>query len=73
MILRYANISEVLAIWPTWLVVKDHVPIEHSKEAAEFPQGKDEEQTQTGVSEKEPYVVGEAVSDSGTRLASLKT
>ncbi|KAJ5343001.1 hypothetical protein MYU51_016131 [Penicillium brevicompactum] len=51
----------VLAIWPTWLVVRDHSPIEHSKEAAEFPQGQDEEQNTAVISEKEPYVVGEAV------------
>ncbi|CAG7934268.1 unnamed protein product [Penicillium olsonii] len=50
-----------LAILPTWLVVKDHVPIEHSKEAAEFSHAQDEEDSTVEVSEKEPYVVGEAV------------
>jgi hypothetical protein len=48
-------------VWPTWLVVKDHVPIEHDKEAAHFPQGQDEEHTKVSVSEKETFVVGEAV------------
>lgn len=48
-------------MWPTWLVVKDHVPIEHDKEAAELPQGQDEEQTKVTVSDKETFVVGEAV------------
>lgn len=51
----------VLSIWPTWLVVRSHVPIEHSKEVAELPQAQDEEQNKVSVSDKETFVVAEAV------------
>ncbi|KAJ5562529.1 hypothetical protein N7535_003022 [Penicillium sp. DV-2018c] len=49
-----------LAIAPTWLVVRSHVPIEHSKEESEMPIAEDEEQ-KTSLSDKETYIVSEAV------------
>ncbi|KAJ5512768.1 hypothetical protein N7463_002320 [Penicillium fimorum] len=51
----------VLSIWPTWLVVRTHVPIEHHKETAELPQAQDEEQNRVSLSDKETFVVTEAV------------
>ncbi|CAG8895559.1 unnamed protein product [Penicillium egyptiacum] len=51
----------VFAVWPTWLVVRAHVPIEHSKETAELPQAQDEEQNKVSLSDKETIVVAEAV------------
>ncbi|KAJ5958820.1 Major facilitator superfamily domain general substrate transporter [Penicillium vulpinum] len=50
----------VLSIWPTWLVVSTHVPIEHDKETAELPQAQDEEQKRVSLSDKETFVVSEA-------------
>lgn len=50
-----------LAIWPTWLVVRDHNPIEHDKEAAKLPHCKDEEQNTGSLTEKEAYVTSEAI------------
>ncbi|KAJ9484862.1 hypothetical protein VN97_g8509 [Penicillium thymicola] len=51
----------VLSIWPTWLVVRSHVPIEHSKEIAELPQAQDEEQNKVSLSDKETFVIAEGV------------
>lgn len=48
-------------MWPTWLVVRTHVPIEHSKETAELPQAKDEEQNKASLSDKDTFVVAETV------------
>ncbi|KAJ5317472.1 hypothetical protein N7508_001980 [Penicillium antarcticum] len=50
-----------LAIWPTWLVVRDHKPIEHDKEATQLPHSKDEEQNTASLGDKETYVVSDAV------------
>ncbi|KAJ6186116.1 hypothetical protein N7519_007417 [Penicillium mononematosum] len=51
----------VLSVWPTWLVVRAHVPIEHSKEAAQLPQAQDEEHNKVSLSDKENFIVAEAV------------
>lgn len=48
-------------MWPTWLVVRAHVPIEHSKETAQLPQAQDEEHNKVSVSDKENFIVAEAV------------
>ncbi|KAJ5145915.1 Major facilitator superfamily domain general substrate transporter [Penicillium bovifimosum] len=48
-----------LAIAPTWLVVRSHVPIEHSKEESEMPNAQDEEQ-KASLSDKETFIVSEA-------------
>ncbi|OGE56920.1 hypothetical protein PENARI_c002G07048 [Penicillium arizonense] len=50
-----------LAVWPTWLVVRDHNPIEHDKEAAQLSHCKDEEQNTGSLTEKEAYVASEAI------------
>ncbi|KAJ5199324.1 Major facilitator superfamily domain general substrate transporter [Penicillium cf. griseofulvum] len=50
----------VLSVWPTWLVVRTHVPIEHDKETSMLPQAEDEEQNKVGFSDKETFIVAEA-------------
>ncbi|CAG8189334.1 unnamed protein product [Penicillium nalgiovense] len=54
-------VNTILLVWPTWLVVRTHVPIEHSKETAELPQAKDEEQNKASLSDKDTFVVAETV------------
>lgn len=53
-----------LAVFPTLLVIKDHVPIEYDKNASTKPESRDEEEgaVQNNVeSGKGNYVIGETV------------
>lgn len=53
-----------LAVLPTWLVVRNHTPIEHDKNASSGVQDEEQALAQNELSEasnKGGYVVGETV------------
>lgn len=49
-----------LAVVPTWLVIRDHEPIEHGSTDEPQTKGRDEEESSVNNTEKTDYVVKEA-------------
>lgn len=47
-------------MFPTWLAIKDHEPIEHASNDESQTKGRDEEETSVKSDEKADYVVKQA-------------